>query len=59
MQLCRSDKYCITGPQGVAWEIYRTLCEVEIYRTDMPKIIEIPAKYEVHPNHVTEWNGNC
>jgi len=33
----RSDKYWITGPQGIAWETYHTLGEVEIYGTDMPK----------------------
>lgn len=27
----RSDKYWITDPQGIAWETYRTLGEVEIY----------------------------
>jgi catechol 2,3-dioxygenase-like lactoylglutathione lyase family enzyme len=32
----RSDKYWITDPQGIAWETYRTLGEVEIYGTDMP-----------------------
>lgn len=33
----RSDKYWITDPQGIAWETYHTLGEVEIYGTDMPK----------------------
>jgi catechol 2,3-dioxygenase-like lactoylglutathione lyase family enzyme len=33
----RSDKYWITDPQGIAWETYRTLGEVEVYGVDMPK----------------------
>lgn len=33
----RSDKYWITDPQGIAWETYHTLGEVEIYGTDLPK----------------------
>lgn len=33
----RSDKYWITDPQGIAWETYHTLGEVETYGTDMPK----------------------
>jgi catechol 2,3-dioxygenase-like lactoylglutathione lyase family enzyme len=33
----RSDKYWITDPQGIAWETYHTLGEVEVYGVDMPK----------------------
>ncbi|MEO7558742.1 MAG: ArsI/CadI family heavy metal resistance metalloenzyme [Nitrosospira sp.] len=33
----RSDKYWITDPQGIAWETYHTLGEVEIYGVDTPK----------------------
>ncbi len=33
----RSDKYWITDPQGIAWENYHTLGEVEVYGVDMPK----------------------
>ena len=33
----RSDKYWITDPQGIAWETYHTLSEVEVYGVDMPK----------------------
>lgn len=42
----RSDKYWITDPQGIAWETYHTLGEVEIYGTDTPKasIKSRPAK---------------
>ncbi len=36
----RSNKYWITDPQGIAWETYRTLGEVEIYGADMPKTAE-------------------
>ena len=39
----RSDKYWITDPQGIAWETYHTLGEVEIYGVDMPKTAE-PAR---------------
>ena len=34
----RSDKYWITDPQGIAWETYHTLGEVEVYGVDMPKV---------------------
>jgi catechol 2,3-dioxygenase-like lactoylglutathione lyase family enzyme len=27
----RSDKYWITDPQGIAWETYRTLGEIEVF----------------------------
>jgi catechol 2,3-dioxygenase-like lactoylglutathione lyase family enzyme len=33
----RSDKYWITDPQGIAWETYHTLGEVEVYGVNMPK----------------------
>ena len=33
----RSDKYWITDPQGIAWETYHTVGEVEIYGADTPK----------------------
>ena len=33
----RSDKYWITDPQGIAWETYHTLGEVEVYGVDLPK----------------------
>jgi len=36
----RSDKYWITDPQGIAWETYHTLGEVEVYGVDMPKAAE-------------------
>lgn len=39
----RSDKYWITDPQGIAWETYRTLGEVEVYGVDTPKIPESAA----------------
>lgn len=39
----RSDKYWMTDPQGIAWETYHTLGEVEIYGTDMPKVAEPSA----------------
>jgi catechol 2,3-dioxygenase-like lactoylglutathione lyase family enzyme len=38
----RSNKYWITDPQGIAWETYRTLGEVEIYGTDTPKAPQAP-----------------
>ena len=34
----RSDKYWTTDPQGIAWETYHTLAEVEVYGVDMPKV---------------------
>jgi catechol 2,3-dioxygenase-like lactoylglutathione lyase family enzyme len=39
----RSDKYWITDPQGIAWETYRTLGEVEVYGVDTPKASESAA----------------
>ena len=30
----RSDKYWTTDPQGIAWETYRTLGEVEVFGAD-------------------------
>jgi catechol 2,3-dioxygenase-like lactoylglutathione lyase family enzyme len=33
----RSDKYWITDPQGLAWETYHTLGEVEIYGASTKK----------------------
>jgi catechol 2,3-dioxygenase-like lactoylglutathione lyase family enzyme len=39
----RSDKYWITDPQGIAWETYRTLGEVEVYGVDTPKTPESTA----------------
>ncbi len=33
----RSDKYWITDPQGIAWETYHTLGQVEVYGVDLPK----------------------
>jgi catechol 2,3-dioxygenase-like lactoylglutathione lyase family enzyme len=48
----RSDKYWITDPQGIAWETYRTLGEVEIYGTDMPRVPEPSACCAPKPNVV-------
>lgn len=33
----RSEKHWITDPQGIAWETYHTLGDVEVYGVDMPK----------------------
>ena len=40
----RSDKYWITDPQGIAWETYHTLGEVEVYGVDMPKAAKAAAE---------------
>ncbi|SCY29487.1 Glyoxalase/Bleomycin resistance protein/Dioxygenase superfamily protein [Nitrosospira sp. Nl5] len=42
----RSDKYWIVDPQGIAWETYHTLGEVEIYGTDVPKARIEPKPHE-------------
>jgi catechol 2,3-dioxygenase-like lactoylglutathione lyase family enzyme len=39
----RSDKYWTTDPQGIAWETYHTLGEVEVYGVDMAKAAAEPA----------------
>lgn len=39
----RSDKYWTKDPQGIAWETYRTLGEVEIFGADTAKAAESHA----------------
>lgn len=56
----RSDKYWITDPQGIAYETYRTLGEVEIYGVDMPKVAEPSACCAPKPRVVdTVRRANC
>ena len=57
----RSDKYWITDPQGIAWETYRTLGEVEIYGVDTPKVAEPTACCAPKPNaiNINSQRANC
>ncbi|MGH8762878.1 MAG: ArsI/CadI family heavy metal resistance metalloenzyme [Nitrosospira sp.] len=58
----RSDKYWITDPQGIAWETYHTVGEVEIYGTDMPKVAEPSACCSPKPNVIniaSQRTGCC
>lgn len=57
----RSDKYWITDPQGIAWETYHTLGEVEVYGVDMPKAVEPAACCAPKPNaaNTTPERASC
>lgn len=36
----RSDKYWITDPQGIAWETYHTLDQVEVFGQDTARAVD-------------------
>ncbi|HEX8873287.1 MAG TPA: ArsI/CadI family heavy metal resistance metalloenzyme [Nitrosospira sp.] len=57
----RSDKYWVTDPQGIAWETYRTLGEVEIYGVDSPKTADPSAccAPKLNPVNIVSRRTGC